>query len=776
MFKRMSIAANINLLVLAMALVGCGLVGGVLVLQKYKAEKASISHQLAWVAGNDAAFQLASYFMDRQVLNHYLEALANLPGVGQVILRDPKGVVIAAISGGDSLPVADRHGDQFTLKSQRQLSQVLQRSIHWQGRDYLEFTVPVFARVDTAATSAHTARYGEALAGYPRINSQLLVGYLQADLDLVELRGSLLPYGRQVSTLLAVFLLLLMLFTLFATRLMTAPLKRLAELARDVSVGKLDKPLRVSGSGEVVQLSATLNLIIDALNSHKSRIDVDNKLLNMRVLERTEQLSKRNEELNQAVAKVTRAEGRLRQLAYYDSLTSLPNRQMFMEQLTWLIHKAKREEKILGLLFMDLDNFKRINDSLGHGVGDQLLRAVAERLSQCLRASDVLAKFGSDGAGQVPGISRLGGDEFTVVLTNIDRPESAGGVAARILEEMKTSFIVEGHELVVTPSIGISLVPHDAETVEELVKMADTAMYHAKKAGKNNFMFYTLDMNVSNISRLRVEADLRKAVALGQMVLYYQPQVDIRDGKIVGAEALIRWIHPNKGIISPFEFIHLAEEMGLIVELGYWVIREACRQIGEIQAFGLPLPKVAVNVSSLQFNHDFAARVTAIIRETGIDPHLLELELTEGILLTDTDNVIQTLLQLKALGVSFSLDDFGTGYSSLSYLSRFPLDELKIDRSFIVKLDSHDNPGNKSLVTAIVAMARSLDLKLVAEGVDTVSQLAFLREKGVDVIQGYLFSQPLPIEEFIFILEDNPYPKSLLKMGAIPGAVAIAEL
>jgi diguanylate cyclase (GGDEF)-like protein len=526
------------------------------------------------------------------------------------------------------------------------------------------------------------------------------------------------------------------------TRRITAPLSRLAEAADEIAAGRLKQPVDISGSGEITDIAAILNGIIGGLSTYKTKMDVDHQLLSMKVEERTSQLSRRNEELNKAVKEVTETKDRLRQMAYYDSLTALPNRRLFGEQLDLLLRLAKRNEENLALLFLDLDNFKRINDSLGHSAGDRLLKEVGARLSNCVRDSDVVAH--SVDSGSRIDVSRLGGDEFTVVLNQIDSPESAGRVAQRLIDALMQPMIIEGHELVITPSIGIAMAPGDAIDVEGLLKAADTAMYHAKSLGKNNYVFYESEMNAPGLERLRLESDLRKAVERCELELHYQPQVDTRNGAVVGAEALLRWKHPEHGLVPPFKFIPLAEEMGLIGELGEWALREACSQVMAFAEQGLKLPKVSVNVSALQFNRGFARTVQKILEDTGLDPATLELELTEGLLMDDASATVKSLQALKEIGVSLSIDDFGTGYSSLSYLSRFPLDELKIDRGFVTKFQESDNDA--SVVLAIIALAKSMNLRLVAEGVETQEQYQFLIGNGAHIIQGYLFSEPVTAE------------------------------
>lgn len=416
---------------------------------------------------------------------------------------------------------------------------------------------------------------------------------------------------------------------------------------------------------------------------------------------------------------------------------------------------------MLALLFLDLDNFKRINDSLGHSAGDLLLREVASRLASCVRESDVIAHY-VDGGSKID-VSRLGGDEFTVVLNQIDSPEAAAMVAQRLVESLAAPMIINGHELVVTPSIGIAIAPRDAGNVEDLLKAADTAMYHVKDTGKNSFLFYSSDMDAAGVERLKLENDLRKAVERNELVLHYQPQVDTNTGTVVGVESLIRWQHPQHGLVPPFKFIPLAEEMGLIDELGDWVLCEACRQMKVFEKLGFNLPKVAVNVSALQFNPRFISRVAEVLNEYKLKPSSLELELTEGVVMNNATDTIQALHDLKKLGVSLSIDDFGTGYSSLSYLSRFPLDELKIDRSFVIDFDKSDTDA--SLVIAIIAMGKSMNLRLVAEGVETHEQYHFLTENGANIIQGYLFSKPVDAKDLAPMLAPNHFKRQIEKIS-----------
>jgi len=446
------------------------------------------------------------------------------------------------------------------------------------------------------------------------------------------------------------------------------------------------------------------------------------------------------------------AENRMRQLAYYDTLTGLPNRQLFTEQLEKMLEKTKESANKIAVLYIDIDNFKRINDSLGHSIGDKLLQEMALRLNKCVTENAPIARHIT--ANTEIAVSRLSGDEFALVLDQVEDTAIAGTVAKYLLNMLSRPMHLNGHELVVTPSIGIAVAPLDSDNEESLLKHADTAMHHAKKAGKNTFQYYSSTMNSMGRERLQLESELRKALERQELTVYFQPQVDIQTGKLVSAEALVRWNHPKHGLVSPAHFIPLAEEMGLIIDIGDWVLSQACKTVKAWQAKGLHLEKIAVNLSSLQFKRsDLLAQTNKVLNETGLDAKYLELELTESVIMNDADATIEVLHALKEMGIRLSVDDFGTGYSSLNYLSKFPLDELKIDKSFIVDVDSDSH--NASIVTAIVAMANSLGLELVAEGVETESQLAFVRKQGIHLVQGYYFSKPVPAGEFEKLLRGN---------------------
>ncbi|WP_148665380.1 EAL domain-containing protein [Sulfurifustis variabilis] len=439
----------------------------------------------------------------------------------------------------------------------------------------------------------------------------------------------------------------------------------------------------------------------------------------------------------QDITERKQSEEQLRYLAYHDGLTGLPNRLKLTERLRQAAHASGEDGLLTAVLLLDLDRFKTINDTLGHEAGDVLLRTVAERLAACVRPGDSVA--------------RIGGDEFVVVLSQIAEMDEITGVTQRILASFGPAFQIGARELFTSASVGIAVYPLDAREPEGLLKHADAAMYEAKESGRNTFRFYTAELNARAQRRLRLETDLRRALDRNELLLHFQPQLDLATGRIVAAEALLRWQHPELGLLPPGDFISLAEETGLIVPIGEWVLREACTRARGWHAAGFKRLRVAVNLSGRQFmNHDLSLVVKRTIEETGLAPRYLELELTESLLMHNVEAAAAMLRTLDGIGVTFSMDDFGTGYSSLAYLKRFPLDLIKIDRTFV--RDITTDPDDAAITKTIIAMAHSLDMRVIAEGVETEDQLAFLRAHGCDAIQGYCFSPPVSPEAFLELL------------------------
>jgi diguanylate cyclase (GGDEF)-like protein/PAS domain S-box-containing protein len=424
--------------------------------------------------------------------------------------------------------------------------------------------------------------------------------------------------------------------------------------------------------------------------------------------------------------------------AQHDFLTDLPNRMLLNDRISHAITLALRHGKRVAVLFLDLDGFKHINDSLGHPIGDKLLQSIAKRLLDCVRGSDT--------------VSRQGGDEFVVLLSEVEQSEDAAITARRMLQAVAGPYSIGRHDLHVTTSIGVSVYPDDGLDAETLIKNADTAMYQAKEKGRQSYQFFKSAMNIRAVERQSIEGNLRRALERQEFALHYQPKINLRTGEITGAEALIRWTHPTRGPVSPAEFIPVAEDCGLILPIGKWVLREACKQARTWVDAGLPLGTMAVNISAMEFrDNNFLEGVFAILSETGLDPRSLELELTESVLMKRAESTESILKILRARGVQLAVDDFGTGYSSLSYLRKFPVDTLKIDQSFVRQITI--TPDETTIVTAIISMGRSLNLRVVAEGLETKEELAFLQAHQCEEAQGYYFSRPVAAPDFTVLLK-----------------------
>jgi diguanylate cyclase (GGDEF)-like protein/PAS domain S-box-containing protein len=432
----------------------------------------------------------------------------------------------------------------------------------------------------------------------------------------------------------------------------------------------------------------------------------------------------------------------IRQLAFYDALTGLPNRALFNDRLSQELAKARRHKKMLFVMFIDLDRFKIVNDSLGHDIGDLLIQVVARRLKNTVREGDT--------------VSRMGGDEFVLFFPEIACEDDISVIAKKILERLADVFVLDDKELYITASIGISIFPENGNDVEILVKNADAAMYYAKDRGRNNYQFYSSTINANAIERVRIQSNLRKALKQNEFIVHYQPQVDLRSGRIVGAEALARWWHPDYGLVSPKEFIPLAEESGLISTIGEYLLFTACAQNKAWQEAGFSPIRMAVNISTYQFiKKDFVGMLKRLLGEIDLEPKYLELEFTESILMKDSDLIASTIHEIKSLGIQCAIDDFGTGYSSLSYLKYLPISKIKLDQSFVGSLSV--DPNDEAISRAVITMAHDLKLRVTAEGVESVQQLEFLRSHDCDEAQGFLFSRPLPAKDFVGLLIDESH-------------------
>ncbi|MEM9397569.1 MAG: EAL domain-containing protein [Pseudomonadota bacterium] len=618
-------------------------------------------------------------------------------------------------------------------------------------------TIPIVSLIDPLQDDLKVEDFAISMLDPAAAKSLFVIGYVEIALS----RTSVLLEGAPTLAVSAgAGLILLVIFWFVvrtSTRKITEPLGRLARLADDVAAGRQVDPLPISGGGEVRHITEILNGIITGMVRHKQAIEVDRKMLNMKVDRREEQLSLQRKELDEAKEKVSATEDRLRHLAYFDLLTGLPNRRLFSEQLSLLLRLALRHGERLALVILDIDHFKRVNDSLGTEAGDQLLREVALRLEKSLRSSDLAHRSTKKEA--LMDLSRMGGDEFAVVLNKLSDETAATQVASRILKAMERPFRVGESEVTITVTMGIALTPAHGKNTESLFRAADTAMMSGKKKGRNCIQVYDDGMVTANKERLRLENDLRRAKDRKQLIVHYQPQVNGRTAEVTGAEALVRWSHPDHGLIPPTQWIPIAEELGLINDIGNWVLDQACRDLAELRRSGRELDSISVNISALQLTDNFVDVVAETLKRTRLSANSLQLELTEGLMVGEQKNAVELVKQLKNLGIRLSIDDFGTGYSALSYLTRFPLDELKVDRSFVLGIA--DSPQNAELVKAILAMGKSLGLAIVVEGVERVEELKFFREHNVDCIQGFLFSPAVPIKKLHELLEPEHFKHSL---------------
>lgn len=551
--------------------------------------------------------------------------------------------------------------------------------------------------------------------------------------EYTQVYGTLMAEARHAALLIGAAALVLVglgwLLGLRVTRALVHPLARLEQAATGIADGNYDVDLPVESHDELGRLTLAFNEMGWQLRQGRAALE-----------DRNAELAQTNARLEDGMAQQIEAAKRIEYLAYNDNLTGLPNRAQFSLVLSRAIANAERYQEQFGLFFIDLDRFKQINDTLGHAAGDALLVEVAERLRRALRDSDTIA--------------RLGGDEFVVLVPRLKHDRHAQTVARKVLAAIAAPMHMQGQELRVTASVGVSCFARDGEDEQTLMKHADIAMYQVKESGRDGFAFYSPERDANTLERLALENSLRGALERDELQLHYQPKLDCRTGRITGMEALLRWQHPELGLVSPAHFIPVAEETGLIVPIGQWVLRQACLQTKAWRLLGLKDLVVAVNLSPRQFqDENLLSDIVAVLHDTGMEGRWLELEITESVIVHDADNARKLLLALKALGISIAVDDFGTGYSSLSTLKHFPIDTLKIDRSFIHDLtnDSED----RGLTEAIIQMGKALKLHLVAEGVETVAQAEFLHLRGCHQLQGYLFSKPLPAAAFAAFLQQH---------------------
>lgn len=772
--ERPTIAGKINALVTLLAVLA-GLIVVIFTAQReFDYQRDELVLQVSSGVAGKPQLQSIIYFNEEEQTDAALRQFMGLsPAVKYAVLRNSMGEIIAS----RTRPWADindlpRFSDsrRDVSATENSFSQSRSRRVDPEyasvarltgGESVTSLAVPIVSVVNPTEQGLSRQDFGAALTDSDQARSLFVTGYVEIGVSGLALWAQTLPAvagSAAIGLALVAFCLVVARIT---TRRITAPLGELARVADDIAMGKQTELLKIRGAGEIRDIASVLNSIISGMHSEKTRMHTDHRLMSLKVSERTAQLSEREQELTLAVQQVGETRNRLRHLAYFDALTSLPNRRLFTEQLTLLLRLASRGEQMVALLLLDLDNFKRVNDSLGHRVGDMVLREASNRLASSIRDSDVLHRNGRHEPSQID-LARMGGDEFTVVLNQLDDLAGAELVASRLARKLSQPYVLEGQDIVITCSIGIAAAPLHANDLEGLLRAAGTAMFNAKREGRNRFLVYRDDMEGDNLERLRLETDLRNAVSRGQLRLHYQPQVDAQTGSVTGAEALVRWQHPELGMVPPFKYIPLAEELGIIDEIGEWVLRQACRDLGELRNRGHELQQVSVNVSALQLSESFVGVVDDALKKSGLAPDSLMLELTEGVMIDNEAGAMRNFVALKDLGVCLSIDDFGTGYSSLSYLTRLRLSELKIDRSFVKGLDEGEK--GTELVRGIIAMANSLHLDLVVEGIETPQQLAFFSKQGVHTVQGYLFSPPVPVEQLLTVLSTEHFAAQIGRM------------
>lgn len=581
----------------------------------------------------------------------------------------------------------------------------------------------------------------------PIISRGSAVGTVYLRSDIHALHQRLFMFLRVVAVVMLTSLLITIALSTRMSRIITDPLLRLSEIARQITTEK-NYSLRVIGSekDELGDLIADFNAMLDEIQARDNALEDHRHMLEERVWQRTRELKIANLKLENAKEKAESVARRMQYHAHHDALTGLPNRTLLNDRISTELAHARRQQTALALLFLDLDRFKLINDSLGHATGDQLLRVISRRINSCIREEDTVA--------------RLGGDEFMVLLPRISGSADAGRIGRKIINSLVEPVSCNGHELHITTSIGISVYPHDGRDAETLVKNADISMYRAKELGRNKVVYYTPEMNAGSRKQLALETSLRKAVENDELQLHYQPKVDINGNSIVGVEALLRWNHPGMGHISPMEFMPIAEDSGLIASIGEWVLHTAFTELATWHAAGHDNITMAINLSASQLARPGLETImeTALVT-AGIEPAMAELEITEKAVMPNIDSAVAILRQLKRMGVRIAMDDFGTGCSSLSCLRRLPVDIVKIDQSFVCGIP--ESREDALIAQAIIAMAGSLNLSLVVEGIENARQLRFFRRQGCEIVQGYLFSEPVNATEMLKILDTHSTPGTI---------------
>jgi diguanylate cyclase (GGDEF)-like protein len=711
---RSGLLAKLNLLTIGLTALTALVLSAYYLWQQWESESRELRQRgqtvLAVLA--DAA-EFGVYTADRASVEQALSGLGTDPDIAYAIVLDPRMKPVAERRFGaaqGSEPPTPLPAGTDTPKP----GETLELAPVIGGRRHLELFAPI-----GTAPSATARAIGEAAAEGVRRPPQAAnapIGYVRLGMSYARQRDAMLAQALGTLTVVLLLTVVAVIASLLLTRRLVAPMRRLMRAARAVGAGRLDVYVPASSSDELGILTHAFNHMTQRLA--ESRAEVGNY---QRTLE--DKVAQRTRELEVATAHAYK-------LAQHDILTGLPNRSLLNQRLKQIFAQAQRSGLQVACLFLDFDHFKRINDTLGHDAGDQLLQAIAQRLTGAVRESDTVA--------------RLGGDEFVLILPGLDPAHATFEVMTvlqRVRESFQAPFRLADQTPTLTCSVGVSVYPLDAVDPVTLIKQADTAMYAAKEAGRNGYRFYTADMNARVQQRLQLETDMRRGLMDDEFFLVYQPQIDLRSGRACGVEALVRWRDPQRGIVSPSEFIPIAEESGMIQALGARVLRDACRQVAQWHREGMML-RLAVNLSVQQLQHEsWLAIVEEALASTALPPHYLDLEITESVIITHPERAVATLVKLKQMGVSITVDDFGTGYSSLSYLARLPIHGVKIDQRFVRGLEQNRN--DEAITQAIIALSHSLGLRVIAEGVETAAQLDYLKRHGCEEAQGFLIAHPL---------------------------------
>lgn len=752
MAQGMTIVRQLNLLFVGAALVLCCALTLMAAQREYAAAGVALEQRaLATVAGRPD-LQYRIYAADAVALERTLADFRALEGVTAAAVYNTDRLLAAlpavGVAGALSLATLRRglNPTDTGLASLDELGAQVDPGF-WPtlagNRSPLYITLPVLTGTNPTRKGLGADDFSRALLERNGNDSRVVLGYVALAVDRSALLHKTASNAGRVflatALLLAALLLLLQIFLARATR----SISRLRHISLALASGQVADAADIADSGEFADIAEALDAFVKDARNRNQAMSMEKNLFRLQAEQRASALTEKDAALNRAADEVAQSREQIRRLASYDRITDLPNRGLFLEHVNRLLRLAERDDTHTALLCLSLVNFDRIKETMGRSIGDLMLREVAKRLVGCLRGSDMLGHYVD--TNQSINVSRLSGDEFAVVLNRLGSAEHAGDIAGRVAEAVASAVKIDGRELFPNPAIGIAVAPRDGVDAERLLRHASAAKHHAAASSTTSHLFFTDQMDAGDGEEFRLAPAIRRAMADNEFSIHYQPQINTTYGSVTSAEALLRWEHPEYGQVSPFKFVPVAEESGLIVELGNWVLVETCRQLREFREQGLELPRVALNISPQQLSQDFPGRVRDALQQFGLDGSSLELGLSEDILARDDGRALYILMELKALGVHLSLENFGTTRSSFVYISRYPLDDIKIDRGFVAECDQREDA--RKLVDAVISMAGSLGLVAVAEGVETRGEYRYLVNRGVRLMRGYLFSRPIPADE-----------------------------